>query len=58
MTMDHLNLDLALTHQAMRRDEAAAARLAGAVRSSRRGRRLPFALTPVRRSGRRAPAVA
>jgi hypothetical protein len=56
MTMNHVNVELALAHQAMRREEAAAARLARTVRSSGGSRRLP-AMTLVRRYRRRAVAL-
>jgi hypothetical protein len=54
--MEHLNLDLTLAHQAMRREEAAAYRRSAAVRAPRPKRSLSAVLARVRRAERRVPA--
>jgi hypothetical protein len=54
--MDHLNPDLTLAHQAMRREEAAAYRRSAAVRSERPKRSLSAVLARARRAEGRVPA--
>ena len=54
--MNHLDLDLTVAHQAMRREEAAAYRRSAAVRPPRPKRSLTALLARVRRAERRVPA--